>query len=128
MAGHLRLALAIRAAEPGEGCEHLPLTQPIYELPGDLSEAILNPERTCGMCSPSTPSTNRRLIWWIYSSQRIQIFRGDLKFYFRGWDGRVRVEAIDTKACPLYMLTGGYDYSCTTEASRQTADKIPGAR
>lgn len=25
------------------------------------------------------------------------------------------------------MLTGEYDYSCTTEASKATADKIPGA-
>ena len=34
---------------------------------------------------------------------------------------------MDTKFCPVYMLTGEYDYSCTTEASKATADKIPGA-
>lgn len=74
MAGHVCLAVAIRARElgvsgviPCEGCEHLPLMQPIYELPGDLNEAILNPERVCGMCSPTAPDIYKRLIWWIYS-------------------------------------------------------------
>lgn len=42
-------------------------------------------------------------------------------------DGRGRVEKIDTTFCPVYMLTGEYDYSCTTDASKATADKIPGA-
>lgn len=27
----------------------------------------------------------------------------------------------------MYLLTGEYDYSCTTEASQATANKIPGA-
>lgn len=135
MAGHICLAVAIRAQQlgvsgviPCEGCEHLPLMQPIYELPGDLNEAILNPERVCGMCSPISPKIYQRLIWWIYSSQGIQTFQGDLKFYFRGWDGRGRIEKIDTKTCPVYMMTGEYDYSCTPQASKAAAAKIPGAK
>lgn len=135
MAGHVCLAVAIRAKElgvsgviPCEGCEHLPLNQPIYELSGDLNESILNPERVCGMCAPTSPSIYKRLIWWIYSSQGIGTFQGDLKFYFKGWDGRGRVEQIDTKICPVYMLTGEYDYSCTPELSAKTAEKIPGAK
>lgn len=134
MAGHVCLAVAIRAHElgvsgviPCEGAEHLPLNQPIYELPGDLNEAILNPERVCGMVSPTAPKIYERLTWHIYSSQAIQIFHGDLKFYFRGWDGRGRIEKIDTKICSVYMLTGEYDYSCTPDASKATAEKIPGA-
>jgi pimeloyl-ACP methyl ester carboxylesterase len=134
MAGHICLAVALRAKElgvsgviPCEACDYLPLTQPIYELPGDLNEAILNPERVCGMISPTAPSIYYRLIWWIYSSQGVKMFPGDLQFYFKGWDGRDRMHLIDTKACPTYMLTGEYDYSCTPEASRATAKKIPGA-
>lgn len=34
---------------------------------------------------------------------------------------------IDTTVCPVYMLTGEYDYSCTPEKSKATADQIPGA-
>jgi pimeloyl-ACP methyl ester carboxylesterase len=54
-------------------------------------------------------------------------FHGDLDFYFGGWDGRSRVASIDTQACPVYMLTGEYDWSNTPEMSQKTADKIPGA-
>jgi pimeloyl-ACP methyl ester carboxylesterase len=38
------------------------------------------------------------------------------------------VARIDTSRCPLFMMTGEYDYSCTMEASAATAAKIPGAR
>ena len=134
MAGHVCLAAAIQAREldihgaiPCEGCEHLAFTQPIYEIKGS-DTSLLDPERVCGMCSPTSPEYFKRQIWWQYSSQGYGIFSGDLQFYFRGWDGRGRIETIDTQFCPVYMLTGEYDYSCTTEASKATADKIPGAR
>lgn len=32
---------------------------------------------------------------------------------------------IDTKTCPVYMLTGEYDWSNTPDMSQATADKIP---
>ncbi|KAK3110828.1 hypothetical protein LTR53_014480 [Teratosphaeriaceae sp. CCFEE 6253] len=134
MAGHICLAAAIHAKQlnvhgsiPCEGCEHLPFTQPIYEI-GGADSSLLDPERVCGMCSPTSPEYYKRQIWWQYSSQGYGIFSGDLQFYFRGWDGRGRVEKIDTTVCPVYMLTGEYDYSCTVEASRETAEKIPGAK
>jgi pimeloyl-ACP methyl ester carboxylesterase len=50
-----------------------------------------------------------------------------LDFYFGGWDGRSRVASINTQSCPVYMLTGEYDWSNTPEMSQKTADKIPGA-
>jgi pimeloyl-ACP methyl ester carboxylesterase len=40
---------------------------------------------------------------------------------------RLRVAAIDTKVCPLYLLTGEYDFSCTPEDTRRTAAAIGGA-
>ncbi|KIX01945.1 uncharacterized protein Z518_07884 [Rhinocladiella mackenziei CBS 650.93] len=134
MGGQVCLAVALRAQEldirgviPCEGCDYLPKqqAQTIYSLVGD--EAILNPERVCGMMSPTSPAMYKRLNWWIYSSQASQIFPGDLKFYFEGWDGRDRMGKIDTKRCPVYMLTGEYDYSCTPDMSRATAAKINGA-
>ncbi|KAL6812196.1 alpha/beta hydrolase fold family protein [Trichoderma camerunense] len=135
MAGHVCLAVAIRAKElgiggviPVEAAAHLPLVQPPYELGGHLNESVINPERVCGMIAPTTPEFQKRLIWWIYSSQAAGIFQGDLKFYFRGWDGRGRIEKIDTKLCPVYMLTGEYDYSCSPEVSGEAAAQIPGAR
>lgn len=134
MAGHVCLAAAIQAREldvhgaiPCEGCDHLPFTQPIYEIKGSDS-SILDPERVCGMCAPMSPDYYKRQIWWQYSSQGYGVFSGDLQFYFKGWDGRNRVNTIDAAFCPVYMLTAEYDYSCTTEASEATAKKIPGAK
>ncbi|MDG2284475.1 MAG: alpha/beta hydrolase [Alphaproteobacteria bacterium] len=34
---------------------------------------------------------------------------------------------IDTALCPVYLMTGEYDYSCTPEATISTANRIPGA-
>lgn len=133
MAGQVCLAVALRAAELGvsgviplEGCEHLSGYPAIYGYTG-VNESILNPETVCGMISPTAPTRQKRLIWWGYSSQGTGIFKGDLTFYFNGWDGRGRMGQIDTTVCPVYMLTGEYDYSCTPEKSKATADQIPGA-
>lgn len=64
----------------------------------------------------------------MYSAQAYGIFHGDLDFYFGGWDGRDRMHKIDTKTCPVYMLTGEYDWSNTPDMSQATADKIPGGK
>ena len=43
------------------------------------------------------------------------VFKGDLYFYRVDGDLRGRVERINTKVCPLFLLTGEYDFSCTPE-------------
>jgi pimeloyl-ACP methyl ester carboxylesterase len=43
-------------------------------------------------------------------------------------DVRDRVEGIDTNICPLYLLTGEYDYSCTPDDTRALAKNIEGAK
>ena len=80
------------------------------------------------MMSPTAPLVNRQLVWHMYSAQAYGIFHGDLDFYFGGWDGRDRMHKIDTKMCPVYMLTGEYDWSNTPDMSQATADKIPGGK
>jgi pimeloyl-ACP methyl ester carboxylesterase len=49
-------------------------------------------------------------------------------FYFYKLDGdiRGRVAEIDTKRCPLFLLSGEYDYSCTPEETLAVASSIPG--
>lgn len=93
-----------------------------------VNQSLWNPEWIYGMMSPTAPLKNRQLIWHLYSGQAYGIFHGDLDFYFGGWDGRDRMASIDTKKCPVYMLTGEYDWSNTPEMSQKTADKIPGAK
>jgi pimeloyl-ACP methyl ester carboxylesterase len=63
----------------------------------------------------------------MYSGQAYGIFHGDLDFYFGGFDARDRVASIDVKKCPIYFLTGEYDWSTTPEMSQATAKKIQGA-
>jgi pimeloyl-ACP methyl ester carboxylesterase len=56
------------------------------------------------------------------------VFRGDLYVYRAEGDLRGAVDAIDTRRCPLYLLTGEYDFSCTPDDTRRTAAAIKGAR
>jgi pimeloyl-ACP methyl ester carboxylesterase len=55
------------------------------------------------------------------------IFKGDLYFYRVDGDLRGRTGAIDTGRCPLFLLTGEYDFSCTPEDTLRTAAGIQGA-
>ncbi|MBJ7402609.1 MAG: alpha/beta hydrolase, partial [Bradyrhizobium sp.] len=51
-----------------------------------------------------------------------------LYFYRVDGDLRGRTGSIDVNACPLYLLTGEYDFSCTPEDTLRTAANIPGAK
>ena len=50
--------------------------------------------------------------------------------FYRGEDGdiRDRLADIDTSRCPLYLLTGEYDYSVSPEDTRAAAQRIPGVK
>ena len=56
------------------------------------------------------------------------VFRGDLYFYRVDGDLRGRLGGIRTDICPLYLLTGEYDFSCSPEDTLRTAQSIPGAQ
>ncbi|KAI9710142.1 MAG: hypothetical protein M1820_002944 [Bogoriella megaspora] len=138
MAGQVCLAVAIRHEEVGacgtiplQGCDYLNMERQWHDRSPYVNQSLFNPEWVYGMMSPTAPEPNKRLIWHLYSAQAYGIFHGDLDFYFGGnggWDGRSRVASIDTKKCPVFMLTGEYDWSNTPAMSQATADKIPGAR
>jgi len=51
---------------------------------------------------------------------------GVLYFYRVDRDLRDETGKIDTRRCPLYLLTGEYDSSCTPEDTAATAKDIPG--
>ena len=56
------------------------------------------------------------------------VFKGDLYFYGIDGDVRADIHRIDTARCPLYLLTGEYDYSCTPEDTLAVARAVPGAQ
>jgi pimeloyl-ACP methyl ester carboxylesterase len=81
-----------------------------------------------GLIAPQAPDECRWETLWMYAQGGPGVFRGDLHFYRAEGDLRDRVHRIDTARCPLYLLTGEYDFSCTPEDTRATAARIPGAR
>ena len=80
-----------------------------------------------GLVGPQAPLQHRWETLWHYMQGGPGVFKGDLHFYSLDGDVSDRLSEIDTSECPVYMLTGEYDYSCTPEASRETAALIEGA-
>lgn len=93
-----------------------------------VNEATFVPEWIDGLIAPTAPASMREMILRIYAQGGHRTFAGDIDFYSGGWDGRDIVGEIDTSRCPVVMMTGAYDYSCTPAMSQATAARIPGAR
>ncbi len=81
-----------------------------------------------GLVGPAAPLKHRWETLWHYMQGGPGVFMGDLYFYSIDGDISDKVHEIDTAQCPVYMLTGEYDYSCTPAASEATAAKIEGAK
>jgi pimeloyl-ACP methyl ester carboxylesterase len=90
---------------------------------GEVAGAMMS-----GLIAPQSPSETRWDTLWMYMMSGPGVFKGDLFFYRADGDFRDRVSQIDTSRCPLYLLTGEYDFSCTPEDTERTAAKIKGAR
>jgi len=90
---------------------------------GEVAGAMMS-----GLIAPQSPSETRWDTLWMYMMSGPGVFKGDLFFYRADGDFRDRVSQIDTSSCPLYLLTGEYDFSCTPEDTERTAAKIKGDR
>lgn len=104
-----------------------------YYDAGWLDHAEVHGGRACGglaygLMSPLSPEAHRWETVWHYMQGGPGVFSGDLYFYQIEGDVRGRIGAIDTKLCPLYMLTGEYDYSASPRDTEAAAAKIPGAK
>jgi pimeloyl-ACP methyl ester carboxylesterase len=92
------------------------------DVHGEISAALVS-----GLLAPQAPDVSRWETLWMYMQGGPGIFKGDLHFYRVDGDLRGKVGKIDTRVCPLYLLTGEYDYSCTPEDTMRTAAQIAGA-
>ena len=115
------------------GLESADYQAPWYDDTGWLHRSDVHGGEVCGalmsgLIAPQSPSETRWDTLWMYMQGGPGVFKGDLFFYRADGDFRDRVSQIDTSACPLYLLTGEYDFSCTPEDTRRTAQKIKGAR
>jgi pimeloyl-ACP methyl ester carboxylesterase len=89
---------------------------------GEVASALVS-----GMMAPQSPSWAVQETLWMYKQGGPGVFKGDLYFYGTEGDFREQAAQIDNEACPLYLLSGEYDYSATPEDTLRTASKIPGA-
>jgi pimeloyl-ACP methyl ester carboxylesterase len=89
---------------------------------GEMCGAMIS-----GLIAPTAPEADRWETIWQYMQGGPGVFKGDLHFYTADGDVRGRVAEIDTGKCPLYLLTGEYDYSATPQITRELAARIKGA-
>jgi pimeloyl-ACP methyl ester carboxylesterase len=89
---------------------------------GEVCAALVS-----GLVAPQSPDEYRYETLWQYMQGGPGIFKGDLYFYRADSDLRGKLGSIDTARCPLYLLTGEYDFSCTPADTLRTANTIAGA-
>lgn len=81
-----------------------------------------------GLIGPAAPEADRWETLWHYMQSGPGVFKGDLFYYVTDGDIRSSVAEIDTKLCPLYLLTGEYDYSCTPDNTLELQRLIEGVQ
>lgn len=134
MSGEICLELAHRHPDAFAGivaceaCDKIERRQTHWAAHPQVNPSLFVPEWIRALSAPQSPAEYQEAIAWHYAQGGPAVFYGDIAFYAGDWDARQRVAEIDTGRCPLFMLTGEYDYSCTVEMSQATAAKIPGAR
>jgi pimeloyl-ACP methyl ester carboxylesterase len=132
--GRIVLSLAIAHAAEFRaliGLEAADYQQPWYDTTW-LHRPDIHGGEVCaglvsGMMAPQSPEVSRWETLWQYMQGGPGVFKGDLYFYRIDGDLRDSVGKIDTSLCPLFLLTGEYDFSCTPEDTQRTARQIPGA-
>jgi pimeloyl-ACP methyl ester carboxylesterase len=122
-ADHFRALIGVEAAD---------FQQPWYDTSwlhrGDVHGGEVCAALVSGLVAPQSPAVHRHETLWQYMQGGPGVFRGDLHFYRVDGDLRGRLDGIRTDRCPLFLLTGEYDFSCTPEDTLRTAAGIPGAQ
>jgi pimeloyl-ACP methyl ester carboxylesterase len=114
------------------GLESAAFQEPWYDT-GWLHRSDVHGGEVCaalvsGLIAPQSPDQHRFETLWQYMQGGPGVFRGDLYFYRVDADLRGKLDGINTALCPLYLLTGEYDFSCQPEDTLRTASAIPGAK
>jgi pimeloyl-ACP methyl ester carboxylesterase len=77
------------------------------------------------LIAPTSPQADKWETLWHYMQGGPGVFLGDLHYYFT--DGDLRnglLDKLDTKRCPLHLLTGEYDLSATPELTAELAKLV----
>jgi pimeloyl-ACP methyl ester carboxylesterase len=89
---------------------------------GEVCAAVVS-----GLVGPAASDENRWETLWHYMQGGPGVFKGDLYFYKIDGDIRGRLAEIDTARCPVHLLSGEYDYSCTPQDTLDAAARIAGS-
>ena len=77
------------------------------------------------LISPTSPNTEKWETLWHYMQGGPAVFMGDLHYYFAEGDLRNGLlDRLDTRKCPLHLLTGEYDLSATPELTAELAKLV----
>ena len=135
MGGRIVLHLALeypddyRAVIALEGADRL---EPYYDTEWlhrpDVNGGEVAAGFVSGQIAPQSPSEYRWETLWAYMQGGPGVFKGDLYFYWVDGHFDDRSVQIDTTRCPVYLLSGEYDSSCTPERTRDTAERIQGSK
>ena len=135
MGGRIVLHLALeypddyRAVIALEGADRL---EPYYDADWlhrpDVNGGEVAAGFVSGQIAPQSPSEYRWETLWAYMQGGPGVFKGDLYFYWVDGHFDDRSVQIDTTRCPVYLLSGEYDSSCTPERTRDTAERIKGSK
>jgi len=131
--GRIALYLALEYPERFRaiiGLQSSPHVDPYYDVSwlhrpdvhgGEVCAGVVS-----GLIGPESPAAERWETLWHYMQGGPGVFKGDLYFYKIDGDIRDRVAEIDTSKCPLFLLTGEYDYSSSPQDTLAIAKRVPG--
>jgi pimeloyl-ACP methyl ester carboxylesterase len=135
MGGRIVLHLALenpeklRAVIALEGADRL---EPYYDTEWlhrpDVHGGEVAAGYVSGQIAPQSPSEYHWETLWAYMQGGPGVFKGDLYFYWVDGHFDDRSVQIDTERCPVYLLSGEYDSSCTPERTLATAERIKGSK
>jgi pimeloyl-ACP methyl ester carboxylesterase len=77
-----------------------------------------------GLIAPGSPGGPRAQTLWGYAQSGPGVYRGDTYFYSE--DLPRQADDLGPARCPLFVFSGEYDYSATTEMSRLAAARLGG--
>ncbi|KQV75433.1 hypothetical protein ASC61_10700 [Aeromicrobium sp. Root344] len=92
-----------------------------------VNQTLFVPEWTCGLMSPHSPKIDRDRVWWGYSQGGFGVYERDIRYYTDCWDIDNVREMLENEAPPIVLMSGAYDYSVPSAATRELAAQIPSA-
>lgn len=126
---HFRAAIGLESHQ-GYDPRMLPLIKDLeYLNRPDVNAQHSAAATVSGLCAPMSPEKEVWETLWQYMQCGPGAFGGDLYYYMVDGDLRNGLLAqLDAKICPLYLLTGDYDYSATVERTQEVVAQVPGAK